>query len=85
MDSEENSSASFIPEHLQKILNVLESGDTRHKWKLVRNAASFTLIINFPAKTDKGQGQGNQPPLKKRASGVSACQHKDKTRGPMVL
>ena len=68
MDSEENSSASFIPEHLQKILNVIESGETRHKWKLVRNAASFTLIINFPAKTDKakGQGQGNQPPLKKR-------------------
>ena len=45
-----------------------------------RNTASFTLIINFPAKTDKakGQGQGNQPPLKKRASGVLACQHKDK-------
>ena len=78
MDSEENSSASFIPEHLRKILNVIESGETRHKWKLVRNAASFTLIVNFPAKTDKGQGQGNQPPLKKRASGVSACQHKDK-------
>ena len=79
MDSEENSSASFIPEHL-KILNVIESGETRHKWKLVRNAASFTLIINFPAKTDKakGQGQGNQPPLKKRASGVLACQHKEK-------
>ena len=78
MDSEENPSASFIPEHLRKILNVIESGETRHKWKLVRNAASFTLIVNFPAKTDKGQGQGNQPPLKKRASGVSACQHKDK-------
>ena len=80
MDSEENSSASFIPEHLQKIPNVIESGETRHKWKLVRNAASFTLIINFPAKTDKakGQGQGNQPPLKKRASGVLACQHKEK-------
>ena len=78
MDSEENSSASFIPEHLRKILNVIESGETRHKWKLVRNVASFTLIVNFPAKTDKGQGQGNQPPLKKRASGVSACQHKDK-------
>ena len=82
MDSEENSSASFIPEHLQKILNVIESGETRHKWKLVRNAASFTLIINFPAKTDKakGQGQGNQPPLKKRAYGVLACQHKDKKK-----
>ena len=78
MDSEENSSASFIPEHLRKILNVIESGETRHKWKLVRNAASFTLIVNFPAKTDKGQGQENQPPLKKQASGVSACQHKDK-------
>ena len=78
MDPEENSSASFIPEHLQKILNVIESGETRHKWKLVRNAASFTLIINFPAKTDKGQGQGNHPPLKKRASGVLTCQHKDK-------
>ena len=83
MDSEENSSASFIPEHLQKILNVIVSGETRHKWKLVRhvrNAASFTLIINFPAKSDKakGQGQGNQPPLKKQAFGVLACQHKDK-------
>ena len=80
MDSEENSSASFIPVHLQKSLNVIEGGETQHKWKLVRNTASFTLIINFPAKTDKGQGQGNQPPLKKRASGVSVSQHKDKER-----
>ena len=82
MFTEENSSVVFILEHLQKILNVIESGETRHKWKLVGNAASFTLMINFPAKTDKakGQGQENQPPLKKRASGVLACQHtcKDK-------
>ena len=62
MDSEENYSASFIPEHidLQKILNVIEDGETRHKWKLVRDAVSFTLIINLTAKTDKRHGQGNQ-------------------------
>ena len=76
MDSEENSSVSFIPEHLQKILSVIEGDETRHKWKLVRNATSFTLIINFPAKTTKGQV--NHPQLKTRASGVSACQHQDK-------
>ena len=63
-----------------KLLNVIEGGETRHKWKLARNAASFTLIINFPAKTEKGQGQGNQPPLKKRASGVLVSQHKDKKK-----
>ena len=79
MDSEENSSASFIPEHLLQILSVIENGQRRQRWKLVRNSDSYTLIVKFPAKDDKAKGQGNQQPsLKKRASGVVASQHMDK-------
>ena len=61
MDSEENSSASFIPEHLLKILSVIENGERRQRWKLFRNSDSYTLIVKFPA---KGHGI-QQLPLKK--------------------
>ena len=82
MDSEENSSASFIPEHLLKILSVIENGERHQRWKLVRNSNSYTFIVKFPAKDDKAKGQGiQQSPLKKRASGVVASQHKDKEQG----
>ena len=80
MDSEEQSPASFIPEHPKTIPRVNEGGETRRQWKLVRNATNFILKINFPTKTDKGQGQGNQPPLNKRATGVLASQHQDKQK-----
>ena len=75
--TKENSSASFIPEHLLKIHSVIENVEKRQRWKLVRNSDSYTLIVKFPAKDDKGQGK-QQSPLKKRASGVVSSQHKDK-------
>ena len=82
MDPEENSSASFILEHLLKIRSVIENGVKRQRWKLVMNSDSYTLIVKFPAKDDKAKGQGiQQSPLKKRASGVVASQHKNKEQG----
>ena len=78
MDSEENSSASFILEHLLKILSVIENGEKRQRWKLFMNSDSYTLIVKFLAKDNKAKGQGiQQSPLKTRASGVVASQHKD--------
>ena len=82
MDSEENSSASFIAELLLKILSVIENGERRQRWKLVRNSDTYTLIVKFSATDDKAKGQGNQQsPLKKRASGVVASPYKDKQQG----
>ena len=48
----------------------------------IRNSDSYMLTVQFPAKDDKAKGQGiQQSPLKKRASGVVASQHKDQEQG----
>ena len=80
MEFEEDSSTNFIPEHLLRILTAIEGDRTHLPWKLIRNSSSFTLIVNFRAKSNDID-KGKQPPLKKHTSGVkSASQHTDKKR-----
>ena len=76
MDKEDDSSISFIPQLILKILHALESDKTRHPWKLICNSSSNTLVINF---WTKGDDKGKRTPLKKRVSGVKfVSQHTDK-------
>ena len=77
MELEEDSLTNFIPEHLLRILTAIESNGTNLPWKLIHNSSSFTLIVNFRAKSNDID-KGKQPLLKKRTSGMnSASQHTD--------
>ena len=76
MDTEDDSSTSFMPEHLLKILTVLVKVEKCHPWKLICNSDSFTLSVNFPANIGDKHDKGKRKPFKKRTSGLMfASQH----------
>lgn len=76
MDNKEFSASNFIPKNLLDIICILESDETRHSWKIIRNLDGFSLVVKIRAKN------AEPTPLKNNASGQPANRQDKKPVSP---